>query len=212
VSELDEPSADVTDVPVTDAAAPETAAPAVVRSRGLIVAAAVLLVVATFLGVLAARFHSELQDERNERRAVETVASRLATAILTYDYRNLDATRGRVVADAAGRFKTQYEEQFKTTLSALIKETKGQSKGTVVRIYVGDIDKGSASALVVANVERVGVGGRIPVAATYLGLELVKVDGVWKVDDVTNLTFAQANTRAQGATAPTSTTVPVSTP
>jgi len=190
----------------------EPGAPAVARGRAMVVAAAALLVLATFLGVLAARFHSELQDERNERRQVETVASRLATAILTYDYRNLDATRKRVVADAAGRFKTQYEDQFRTTLTALIKETKGQSKGTVVRIYVGDIDQGSASALVVANVERVGVGGRIPLAATYLGLELVKVDGVWKVDDVTNLTFAQANARAQGTPAPTPSSVPTSIP
>jgi hypothetical protein len=116
------------------------------------------------------------------------------------------------MADAAGRFRTQYDEQFRTSLTALIKETKGQSKGTVVRLYVGDIEKGSASALVVANVERVGVGGRIPVAATYLGLELVKVDGVWKVDDVTNLTFAQAGARAQGGIPATSTSVPPSTP
>jgi hypothetical protein len=197
--------------PVEGGAAPAESS-STTRSRVPIVVAAVLLVVATFFGALAARFHSELQDERTDRRQVETVASRLATAMLTYDYRNLGATRTRVIADAAGRFKTQYEEQFRTSLSALIKETQGQSKGTVIRIYIGDIDEGSASALVVANVERVGVGGKIPVAATYLGLELVKVDGVWKVDDVTNLTFAQANARASGAAPATPTSVPTSTP
>jgi Mce-associated membrane protein len=179
-------------------------------ARPWIVASAVLLVVATFLGVLAVRFNTEL-NERDEREAVEEVAARVAIALLTYDYRDLEGTKQRVLADATGAFKKQYEEAFDTSLSTLIRETRAQSKATVTDLFVGEIADGTAKVMAVVNSEREGAGGRVPVAASYIQLDLVKVEGRWKVDNVTNLNFGQATGGPARATAPqgsTTTTVP----
>jgi hypothetical protein len=177
--------------------------------------AAGLLVVATFFGVMAARFNSQLHDERNERDDVQAVAARMATALLTYDYRDLDASKERVLADATGRFKKEYEQAFTTSLAVLIKETKAQSKATVTDLFVSDVAEGAAGALVVVSSERKGVGGSVPAATSYIQLDLVKVNGAWKVDNVTNLNFTAAGgdaARSPSAAPSTTTSAPPAAP
>ena len=179
--------------------------------RPFVVASAALLVLATFLGVVAAGYRGQLQDERDERREVESVAAQVATALLTYDYRDLEASKRRVLEHATGTFRREYERAFETSLSVLIEETRAQSKGTVTDLFTGDIRDSTANVLAVVNSEREGVGGRVPVAASYIQLDLVKVGKAWKVDNVTNLNFAQATGGGAGPTAPagaTSTSVP----
>jgi Mce-associated membrane protein len=183
--------------------ATETTAPAGPWPRGAVVVAAALLVVATFLGVLAARFHAELAQERDERQSVQQVASRFATAFVTYDFRNLDASLGRIKADATAKFANEYEGLFRTSVRTLITETKAQSKGTVTDVFLGPVQGDSATALTVVNVERQGAAGRVPVAGTYFQLDLVKQGGRWKVDNVTAINFAQA-----GAPTPPAGTAP----
>jgi Mce-associated membrane protein len=180
--------------------------PAGASRRPLIIVAAALLVAATFFGVLAARFNSELSDERNERDDVQAVAARMATALLTYDYRDLDASKDRVLADATGTFRREYEKAFTSTLAVLIRETKAQSKATVTDLFVSDVTEGAAGALVVVSTERKGVGGAVPAATSYIQLDLVKVGGTWKVDNVTNLNFTGSGTARSPASAPTTTT------
>jgi ABC-type transporter MlaC component len=187
------------------------APPAARSRRPLIVLAAGLLVVATFLGVLAAGYNDQLQDERSEREEVQEVAARVATALLTYDYRDLEASKRRVLGDATGTFRKEYEKAFDTSLKVLITETKAQSKGTVTDLFMSEVDDGTASVLAVVNAERQGAGGRVPVAASYIQLDLVNVRGSWKVDNVTNLNFAQAaggSPRPTGAPGPTTTSIP----
>jgi hypothetical protein len=170
--------------------------------RPFIVLSAALLVVATFLGVLAGRYHSELTDERAERQQVQQVASRFATAFVTYDYRNLDASLQRIKADATSKFANEYQRLFQTSVKTLITETQAQSKGTVTDVFLGSIDGTSATVLTVVNVERQGKAGRVPVAGTYLELDMVRVSGRWRVDNVTAINFTQSGAAAPGGGSP----------
>jgi Mce-associated membrane protein len=190
------------DLPQPEPPAPDpTDAPAG-PSRLLIVVAAALLVVATFLGVLAARYHAELTRDEDQRQDVEQTAARFATAFVTYDYRNLDASLARIKRDATAKFAGEYERLFRTSLSTLIRETKAQSRGTVTDVFLGDVNDESASALIVVNVEREGEGGRLPVAGTYFQMDLVTQNGRWKVDNVTSINFTQSAGPTPGPTTP----------
>ncbi|MEY2475214.1 MAG: Mce-associated rane protein [Actinomycetota bacterium] len=173
-------------------------------SRPLIVVAAALLVVATFLGVLAARYNAELNRERDERQEVEQVAARFSAAFFTYDYRTLDASLERIKRDATRKYGGDFERVFKTSIATLITATQARSSGTITDVFLGSIDDETASALTVVNVQREGAGGRLPLAGQYLQLDLVKQRGAWRVDNVTAVDLTQSGESAPAATTTTS--------
>jgi uncharacterized protein HemX len=173
--------------------------------------AAVALAVVFFVGtivalVFAAQQHRQLQQSKDARAGVEQVASRFASAVLTYDYRNLDKTKQSVLALSTGKFRTDYEQNF-GGLSALFTTTKGQSTATVKDVFVSGIDHDTATAITVLDERGQGTSGQRLNVDWYLRLSLVKVKGDWRVDDLINLNFA-----GQGAspvpTPPAPTTVP----
>ena len=178
--------------------------------RPLIVLIAALLVVATFLGVLAARFYAA--DRRDDRRRddVAEVAARLALSFVTYDYRDLDSSIQRVRRDATDGFFREYERFMQNEGGSLLERTQAQSKATVDDVFLGDIGDGSASAFVVLTVTRQGLGAQAPAAGAYLRLQLTQVDGKWLVEKVNPLfTDAATGTAVQPpqAPAPSTTTV-----
>jgi Mce-associated membrane protein len=180
---VDEEDAEVVAV---DAAA-ETGAR---RRPGLLPAIAFVLVLAVLsLAVLATVQRQQLASERDDREEIERVSGELATALLTYDFEHLDASRDRVLARATGKFRKEYETAFDGGLRTLITQTKAKSRGTVTDIYVGDVEDGAASVIVVANAVADGTGGRRASLGSYIQLDLVEVAGRWRVDGVTNLTF-----------------------
>lgn len=174
--------------------------------RRLVAACAALFVLSVALAVLAALLASKLESERNRHDAVEEVAGRFATALLTYDHEHLDEAKQRVLALSTGKFRREYEQAFTAGLDVLIRETKATSSGTVTDVFVGGVEQDTASAIVVANAVSEGTTGTRRSVASYIQLELVRVSGAWRVDGVTNLNFGQ-NDQAQGApAAPTTTT------
>ncbi|MDQ1373365.1 MAG: Mce-associated rane protein [Actinomycetota bacterium] len=201
VPDIGEPTVDAPGA--TDAAPGDDLALERARARRpFIVLCAGLLVVATFLGVLASRYHAELSNDRGERQQVQDVGARFATSFVTYDYRNLDASLQRIKADATTKFANEYERLFQTSVKTLITETQAQSKGTVTDVFLGPVQGQSATVLTVVNVERQGKAGRVPVAGTYLELDLVKSSGRWRVDNVTAINFTQSGGAAPASGAP----------
>jgi hypothetical protein len=158
-----------------------------------IAATAMLFAAVVGLALFAASQRAELAEERDDRREIERVSGELATALLTYDYENLDASRDRVLARATGKFRKEYESAFESGLQTLLTETKATSRGTVTDIFVGDIEDSTASTIVVANAVADGTAGRRASLASYIQLDLVEVGGRWRVDGVTNLTFGQSD-------------------
>lgn len=158
-----------------------------------IVATAVLSVAVVALALVAASQRATLTAERDDRREIERVSGELATALLTYDYEHLDASKERVLSRATGKFRKEYESAFEGGLKTLLTETKATSKGTVTDIFVSDIDSATASSIVVANAVADGTAGRRANLASYIQLDLVEVKGHWRVDGVTNLTFGRSD-------------------
>ena len=176
--------------------------------RPLVLLTIALLVLATGLGAAAATFYSRLQSERSDRNDASDVAGRFGQALLSYDYTDLEATKRRVRAEATPRwFRTEFERAFSGGLDVLLRETKGKSRATVIDVFVSDIEDDTTSALVSLRAEAEGVRGRQPVSDSYLQLDLVKIDGRWKVDQVTNLNFGQSPAPA-GTTPSAPSTVP----
>lgn len=163
------------------------------RRRGWIGPLALFLAVLGVLSVavVATVQRQELAAERDDRAEIQRVSGELATALLTYDFEHLDASRDRVLARATGKFRKEYEAAFDGGLRTLITETKAKSRGTVTDIFVSDIDDRTASTIVVANAVADGTAGRRASLASYIQLDLVEVGGRWRVDGVTNLTFNQ---------------------
>ena len=158
---------------------------------GWMAATAVLFVAAVVLALVAANQRAALTAERDDRKEIERVSGELATALLTYDYEDLEASRDRVLSRATGKFRKEYESAFESGLKTLLTETKATSKGTVTDIFVSDVEDSTASSIVVANAVADGTAGRRASLASYIQLDLVEVGGRWRVDGVTNLTFGQ---------------------
>ncbi|MBV8979459.1 MAG: hypothetical protein JO086_01020 [Acidimicrobiia bacterium] len=176
--------------------------------------AAVALAVVFFLGtivaaLLAAQQHRQLQQSKDARAGVEQVASRFASAVLTYDYRDLDKTKASVLALSTGKFRTDYDQNF-GGLSELFTATKGQSTATVKDVFVSAIEHDTATAIVVLDERGQGTSGQRLNVDWYLRLSLVKVKGNWRVDDLINLNFAGQG--AQPVPAPSGQTTPTTAP
>jgi uncharacterized protein HemX len=169
--------------------------------------AAVVLAIVFFVGtvvavIFAAQQHRELQKSKDARAGVEQVASRMTSALLTYDYRDLDKTKQAVLKLATGKFRTDYDQQF-GGLTSLFTTTKGQSTATVKDVFVSGIDHNTATAIVVYDERAQGTSGSRLNVDQYLRLSLVKVNGQWQVDDVSPLNVAGQAPNAAPSTPPT---------
>ena len=160
-------------------------------NRGLVLSCLALFLLSVLLAAVAAVQSSRLHRERADRRDVTSVAGRFATALLTYDYRNLPAAKARVLALSVGKFRQEYEQAYSGGLDVLITQTKAISQVTVTHLYVGEIAAGHAEAVIVVNQTSTGTTGTHPAIDQYVQLDLVRVSGEWKVDNVTNLTDTQ---------------------
>jgi Mce-associated membrane protein len=190
VSDADPPDPDLGDPTDPESEPDPTDAEASKRRPWLLpLLAALVLAALLAVAVVAAVQRQQLAAERDDRKEIERVSGELATALLTYDFEHLDATRQRVLARATGKFRKEYQAAFDGGLTTLLTETKATSRGTVTDIYVGDIEDKSASVIVVANAVADGTAGRRASLGSYIQLDLVEVGGRWRVDGVTNLTF-----------------------
>jgi Mce-associated membrane protein len=189
-----------------ESAAGEPAEGAPRRSRLLAVLCVVLAVAVLGLALAAAAFASRLHAERSSRQQVEDVSGRFAAALLTYDYTNLDPSKKKVLSLSTGKFQKEYEQAFTGGLDTLFKETQARSAGTVNDVFVGEIDHGTVTSIVVVDAVAAGTSGTRRLVSSYIELQLVKVNGAWKVDGVTNLNLGAAGSDTPGLT--TATTAP----
>jgi Mce-associated membrane protein len=197
VSDVDSPADAAPEIDSGPADAVPAAASGAPRRWIVPAAVFVLVLVVLVVAVVATVQRQELAAERDDRQEIERVSGELAAALLTYDFEDLDASRDRVLARSTGKFRKEYEDAFESGLRTLLTETKATSRGTVTDIFVGDIEDSTASSIVVANAVADGTSGRRASLASYIQLDLVEVDGRWRVDGVTNLTFGRDSGGAQ---------------
>jgi hypothetical protein len=156
----------------------------------------VLLVAAlAFAATLAARewhradstrsqLHTQLQAVA-QRDAVAARASDTAAALFTYDYRDLAATQQRLSSFATGGF-AQREAAQSPAVQQQLRQARAIGSASVKEVDVSDLSADHATAFVVVATHLDSAKGSSSGIA-YLHLDLRRVAGVWKVDDVQNL-------------------------
>jgi hypothetical protein len=138
---------------------------------------------------------------------VATTASQVATAITAIDATGDNQQQSNVIhALGTGPLIEQYEAAIPSTRQLLVALGVQSEHGQVPPengVYIGDIGDNQAQVLVVIDLVVVGqVVKTVP--NQYLRIHLVKLDGMWKVDNVENLNVALA--ASAGPQSPTTST------
>jgi hypothetical protein len=155
-----------------------------------------LVVIAVFAGSLAGfqwhRAHAaqsrldSLQASTAQHAQVAAVASEVATALFTYNYRNLAATQSKIASLATGTF-AQRESVSNPAVQRQLRAAKATGSAIVDEETVSGIAAGQATALVVLTTTASSNGSQSAANEVYLHVGLRKVGSDWKVDDVQTL-------------------------
>ncbi|MFC7720914.1 hypothetical protein [Nonomuraea recticatena] len=132
-----------------------------------------------------------LEHDRQLRLEVSGAAGSFATTLLSYDYKDLQTTRGQVIAMTAGNFLATYDEAFGGPMEQVIIKLEAVSKATVREVYLSEVDEVSAKALISVDQQVTSKEAVRNVLGTHLKLVMIKQKGVWKVSDVTVLGAAK---------------------
>jgi Mce-associated membrane protein len=204
--------------PAPDAASGPPSGPASgVRNRawvprlvGAVVAMA--LAAACTTAVLQWRQAAALAEEKASRRAVATAAASFGRALLSYDYRDLQAARDRVLALAGEDFAKTYDEAFTGGLEGVIAKLHASAVATARDVYVAEIDGSRAKAVAVFDSQVTSDTGTRRMLGTYLEMKLVESRGNWVVDEVNAVgATSETITRPDGTVVP-SDAVPTPSP
>lgn len=202
-------------MPVTDAPHeppdPDEAGPTPARRRstGLVAAVAAAVVFGLVAAVLAVLLLAQEEDPSEEVRAT---AGGFGEVLVTYDHQDPDAHRAAVVERSTASFASEYEAAFEQGLGQLIVDLEASSQGFLKDVYVTEVDRGQALAIVVLDVESDGTAGPRRLFDVYVRLTMIEVDGEWLVDDVTDLSFGGGPGSGGGVTTDTSTSTSTSLP
>lgn len=187
----------MTDLEAEEETGGDVEAPAKRRGRGPVflawALAGVFFALAVAMTLVAVSIKGSSDDEAGDRREVESVSTRLGEALLSWDYESPGETRDRVLALGTGHFREQYDEaypQLQTDLAAV----KFRAVAEVQGVWVSEIDDGAASSIVTADRSVTTASGERPENDIYLRIDLVKTEGTWKIDNVSNLRFTLSGT------------------
>lgn len=122
-----------------------------------------------------------------ERRAVRARAGEFGQALLSYDHRNLQAARNRVLSMASDDFAKTYDAAFTGGLESVITRLKADATATVRTVYLGDIEGSTARAIVVMDSEVHSTAGTRRVLGSYLDMRLTRTGERWRVTEVTSI-------------------------
>lgn len=162
------------------------------RSRRLWIPLLTAFVVVAAAATVASVLLRE-RSERAERSELESVSTRFAAALLSYDSADLDAARGRMRPLATDKFFANYE----ATLKALA-DVNSKAEGRATEVLVGRAKGSRAAVVVVTDSTAQTANGPRANRGSYLRLELLLGKDGWRVDQVVEL----ASGRPEGADPP----------
>jgi Mce-associated membrane protein len=168
-----------------------------------------LVAVALLLALFGLQQRSRLQDLRSQTKELRDTSGQLVAALTTYDYQNLDAWRTAVLAHATGSFRNSFNNSFDAT-KQLLTATHNRATSVVQDVYVGGVQGGRATTVVIVNVTVTGLSGTRQFGS-YDKLTVLKVGGRWQVDDIDSLNFDPSNGSGPKAATPGAGATPSST-
>jgi hypothetical protein len=147
-----------------------------------------------------------------DRTAVATVAAQLAEAMTAIDATGENKDQADVVHRlGTGPLIEQYDATIPATRKLLVAVNVTSERGQITPggVYVGDVDADQAQVIVVIDLVVVGQVTKV-VPNQYLRMHLVKLNGEWKVDNVSDVNAGLAGSSGSDS-APTSIPTPLST-
>lgn len=191
-----------TDTPADDADPAGSPTPRTVPVGAFIAA----VLVAGALGILAVVALAGGGDSDDASDDARFAAGRFAERFLTFDHAELDDWKADVLSLSTGGFAGEVED-VEAGLRRLIGESELDAETQVTEIFVGDVDSGTASVVVIYDRDVSGESGVRSETDRYMQLELNLVDGDWLVDNVLDISTAgglddPAQSPAPGSTAP----------
>ncbi len=191
--------ATTTAAPAAAGAAPaEPAEAAGTSSRGRSLAWPVLAVLGVLTAAavgLAAYFVTQAERAEAYQDAVDrapAAAESAATAVLSYDYKSLEADRDAAAKYLADGYRSKYVDTFDKLVSENATKTKATVEAQVLAssaMVVGeDRDPHRVPVLLFVNqaTTNSATTGQPSVALNRVRFDMVEVDGTWLVDDITS--------------------------
>ena len=112
------------------------------------------------------------------------MASDFTTAVLSYDHRNLSGSVDAVVALSTPDWGREYENAWFQEQQPIVEATRAVAEVAVDDVLLGDASDGVLPAVVTFNATIDSEVGTRNLTGSYLRLDLMKVDGDWRVDDM----------------------------
>ncbi len=150
--------------------------------------------------------NQDLESDDDDRREAAEVASDFTTAVLSYDHRNLSGSVEAAVALSTPDWGREYENAWFAEQQPIVEATRAVAEVAVDDVLLGDAVNGVVPAVVTFNATINSEVGRRNLTGSYIRLDLMKVDGEWRVDDM--LFLASTDQQLDPAENPTPTTVP----
>lgn len=161
------------------------------RPTWLLVAFAVGAIALLGLAAWSLLRANDLATQRDDRRAAASVAGRYATAIMSYDHRDLEGSLAAVTDLATQDEAENYQNAYFEELQPVVDELRARGRVHVRDVYVSEIDDGTATAVVNFDaVIRSTIGTR-RLTGSYVRIDLKKEGGEWKADELTFLATTQ---------------------
>lgn len=155
-----------------------------------------VLGVLTALAVgFAAYFLTQAQRAADYREALDrapAAAESAAAAVLSYDYKSLEADRDAAAKFLSGGYRSEYVDTFDKLVAESATETKATVEAEVLAssAMVGGEDRNPNRVPVLLFVNQTTTStaneGEPPVALNRVRFDMVKVDGTWLVDGITS--------------------------
>lgn len=155
-----------------------------------------VLGVLTALAVgFAAYFLTQAQRAADYREALDrapAAAESAAAAVLSYDYKSLEADRDAAAKFLSGGYRSEYIDTFDKLVAESATETKATVEAEVLAssAMVGGEDRNPNRVPVLLYVNQTTTStaneGEPPVALNRVRFDMVQVDGTWLVDGITS--------------------------
>ena len=118
-------------------------------------------------------------------------AGRFGERFLTFEHDGLDEWKSGVLSLSTGGFSKEVDE-VEEGLRRLIGEAELDATTQVTEIFMGEIDRGTVSAVLLYDRDLRSASGTRSESDRYLQLTLLQVDGEWLVDNVIDIATADA--------------------
>lgn len=156
----------------------------------------VAIMVAAALGILAVVSLTigggESSDDLDE---VRIAAGRFGERLLTVDEDGLDEWKTGVLSLSTGGFAEEVDD-VEQSFRQLVSEAELDVRARVTEIFVGSIDDGQVSAVLLYDREIRDASGVRTESDRYMQVRLLRVDGEWLVDNVIDVVSTEARARA----------------